>query len=251
MWIHGGGLVSGSKEQVANYCKILASKGYLVAAIDYTIAPEAKFPGPIRQAGAALDYLISHERQLGIDTSLVVIAGDSGGSMIAAQVANINSNPGYAALIGVHPITHPGMIKGLVLFCGIYDIQKINMDGPFGFFMRTVTWSYFGTKEWSKDRYAMTASVNQYITHSFPPSFISAGNKDPLLAQSLAFSNTLSKAGVPIDTLFFSADRQPPLEHEYQFSLDDNAGLLALERSLAFLSKLKMNNKIPPASPIN
>ena len=46
IWIHGGGLISGNKGQVSNYCKILSSKGYVVIAIDYTIAPEGKFPTP-------------------------------------------------------------------------------------------------------------------------------------------------------------------------------------------------------------
>nr|MCU0385922.1 alpha/beta hydrolase [Flavihumibacter sp.] len=44
VWFHGGGLISGNKEQVGNYCKILAAKGFAVASVDYTIAPEARYP---------------------------------------------------------------------------------------------------------------------------------------------------------------------------------------------------------------
>ena len=57
VWIHGGGLISGDKTQVGNYCKILASKGFVVTSIDYMIAPEGKYPKPLIQTNAALEFL--------------------------------------------------------------------------------------------------------------------------------------------------------------------------------------------------
>jgi acetyl esterase len=59
VWTHGGGLISGDRSQVSNYCKILASKGFVLAAIDYTIAPEAKYPTPIQQLNKALEFITS------------------------------------------------------------------------------------------------------------------------------------------------------------------------------------------------
>jgi acetyl esterase len=75
------------------------------------------------------------------------------------------------------------------------------------------------------------------VTGEFPPSFISAGNGDPLLPQSIALADRLASRGVRVERLFFVSDRQPPLPHEDQFSLDNEAGRLALERSLAFLAR--------------
>jgi acetyl esterase len=77
--------------------------------------------------------------------------------------------------------------------------------------------------------------VANYVTGAFPPAFVSAGNADPLLSQSLEMAKVLKAAGVRVDTLFFPDDHEPPLPHEYQFNLDTEAGQLALERSLAFL----------------
>ncbi|MBK9334405.1 MAG: alpha/beta hydrolase [Ignavibacteria bacterium] len=44
VWTHGGGWISGNKEQVSNYCKILAGKGYIVVSVNYSTAPEEKYP---------------------------------------------------------------------------------------------------------------------------------------------------------------------------------------------------------------
>lgn len=64
----------------------------------------------------------------------------------------------------------------------------------------------------------------------FPPSFISSGNGDPLAPQAVALAQKLSQLGVRVDTLFFPQDRQPPLPHEYQFNLDDQARQEALHQ---------------------
>jgi hypothetical protein len=42
---------------------------------------------------------------------------------------------------------------------------------------------------------------------------------------------------VRLERLFFAGDHQPPLPHEYQFNLDNEAGRLALARSVAFLAR--------------
>ena len=54
VWVHGGGWLSGSKEFVANYLKILASKGFTVVGVGYSIAPGATYPTPVRQVNTAL-----------------------------------------------------------------------------------------------------------------------------------------------------------------------------------------------------
>lgn len=242
LWIHGGGLISGNKEQVSNYCKILSSKGFVVVAMDYTIAPEGKYPTPLIQTNKALSYIDENADRFQIDTSNIILAGDSGGAFIAAQVANTIYNKKYAEMTKVNPGIHPENLKGLLLYCGIYDLPD-NMEGTFEAFMNTVVWSYFGEKDISDNTYAKTAFVCKHITSSFPPCFISAGNGDPLLSQSLELSSKLSEKNIAIDTLFYSANRQPSLPHEYQFTLDTDAGKQALKRSLLFLENVTNNNQ--------
>lgn len=238
VWTHGGGLISGDKEQVSNYCKIIANRGYLVISIDYTVAPKAKYPTPIQQLNRALAYISLNPDTLHADTSFIVLAGDSGGSMISAAAANVISSPVYASITKVNPGLNPNQLKGLLLYCGIYEIDNLETEGSFSSFLKTVQWAYFGEKDISQNQYAKSASITKFLTTSFPPSFISAGNSDPLLNQSKLLASKLSALKVPIDTLFYPENHKPELGHEYQFILDQS-GKEALERSIMFLKSIE------------
>ena len=241
VWVHGGGWVSGTKDQIANYAKILAGKGYTVVGVDYSLAPGATFPTPARQVNTALAYLANNAKRLHVDPSRFVLAGDSGGAHIAAVVANAIAVPSYAKAVGIAPSIERSQIAGMLLYCGPYTAEGINLDGPFGNFMKTVLWAFSGEREFKANSHFATAWVMNYVTAVFPPTFISAGNADPLLPQSVAFAGALSRYGVRVDSLFFPDDYKPPLPHEYQFNLDTEPGKLALERSIAFLSSLHSN----------
>jgi hypothetical protein len=68
--------------------------------------------------------------------------------------------------------------------------------------------------------------------------FISAGNADPLGLHSKALAEVAKAKGVDVDGLFFPDDYSPPLQHEYQFDLDEKAGRLALDRTETFLKRV-------------
>jgi acetyl esterase len=246
IWVHGGGLISGSKEQVRNYCKILAGKGFAVAAIDYSVAPGKLYPTPVRQGNEALAYLLRESGQLPIDTSKIFLAGDSGGSHIIAQLAAGINSASYASLLGFKPALQAGGIKGMILFCGPYDIRNAVTSGIAAHFMTTVLWAYSGRKDFSKDPYFESSNVLDYLNSHFPPSFISAGNGDFLLPHSEAMARKLSSLQVPIDTLFFDKALQPPLPHEYQFNLGQEPAREALDRVVGFIHKTSAGMAVNP-----
>ena len=99
-------------------------------------------------------------------------------------------------------------------------------------------WSYSGSRDYATNQGFALASILHYVTPKFPPTFISAGNGDPLLPHSVAMADALAKEGVRVDRLFFAQEHTPTLPHEYQFNLDTDAGQLALARSLGFLSSI-------------
>jgi len=57
VWVHGGAWVSGDKDDIDNYMKILASHGFTTVSVNYSIAPEKQYPTPIVQLNDALEYL--------------------------------------------------------------------------------------------------------------------------------------------------------------------------------------------------
>lgn len=236
VWVHGGGFVAGDKSELANYCKILASKGFAVAAVNYSLAPGAIYPVPVGQVNEAIAYLARKATELSIDSSCMIIAGDSGGAHIAAQLANCFTNSAYAGLLGITPSVDPGKLKGALLYCGPYNAKLVNLEDDYAWFLKTVLWSYMGNKDFKNDPKVNYFSVSEFVSGNFPRTFISVGNKDPLSPHSHDLAAKLTAKGVLVDSLFFPDDYSPGLPHEYQFNLDNNAGKLALDRTLQFLS---------------
>lgn len=238
VWVHVGGWVSGSKNDVANYLKILASRGFTVVGLDYSIAPGATYPTPVKQVLTALEHLRANAQDYGIDPDSLVLAGDSAGSQIASQVATILTSPDYAANTGIGATIPAQSLVGVILFCGAYDIGLADVEGAFGGFLETVLWSYSGTRDYMNMPGFEYASVANHVTDAFPPAFISAGNADALAPQSVKLAKRLTELGVPATELFFAPDHEPALNHEYQFDLRLTGAQVALDESVAFLTGL-------------
>jgi acetyl esterase/lipase len=235
VWVHGGGWVAGSKDGVANYLKVLAGRGYTTVGVEYSHGFGVTYPKPVEQVNAALGHLVRAAVELNIDPTALVLAGDSAGAQIAAQLAIIATDPAYAARVGIAPALQAKQVAAVLLLSGAYDIEAVDFGGANGWFVRTVLWAYVGTKDFLSDDRFKLASVTQHVTGAFPPSFISSGNGDPLAPQAVALAHRLEQLGVRVDSLFFPPNYSPPLPHEYQFNLDIPAGREALERMLRFV----------------
>lgn len=237
VWVHGGAWIAGTKSDLSGYLQILAAEGYTTVGIDYTVAPQAIYPGPVVQTNAAFAHLAENAERYNIDPARLMIAGDSAGAQIAAQFANIVTSPDYADLVGIAPAIAPDQLAGAILFCGAYQLEGIDLDGDFGWFLRTVLWAYTGVRDFMNDPEFRQASVTNFVTGDFPPAFISAGNGDPLNPQSIRLAERLSAHGVPVQALFFAPDHTPAQPHEYQFSLDTAEAQQALAALKAFLAE--------------
>ena len=148
VWIHGGGFVSGRRSDITNYAKILAAEGFVVVNMEYTIAPEATYPGPVRQVLAALAFLGREQDKLGLPSDRFVLAGDSAGAQLAAQAAAVITNAEYARRVGVESRIEPERIVGALLHCGVYDIGGMGSDGGvLGWFVGAAGWAYSGKRD--------------------------------------------------------------------------------------------------------
>lgn len=234
VWVHGGAWISGSKELISNYMRVLAGEGYTAVAVEYTIAPEGQYPLPIEQIADSLGYLDANARAFNVDSSKLILAGDSAGAQIAAQVANVVTSSEYASSIKVESPIEPEQLVGVVLACGAYDLSLVNAEGSFGWFLDTVLWSYFGARDYKTRPEVASASVVDYLTAKYPPTYITVGNWDPLYPQSVEFKAKLQGLGVDVQSMIFNPDFRPGLEHEYQFLLNDQ-GRFNLQRMDAFI----------------
>ena len=140
VWLHGGGYVLGDKEVTKEYAMTLASHGYVVANVNYALAPEHKYPTPVVQANQALKYLNSNAAKYGGDMDRLFPGGNSAGAQIVSQIAAITSNERLVKSMGIKPAIENEQLSGVLLFCSIYDMKTVRATGtPF---LETFMWSY-------------------------------------------------------------------------------------------------------------
>jgi acetyl esterase/lipase len=92
IYVHGGGWVGGTARNAGTFENFpgvladLASRGYVVASVNYRLAGEARFPGAIQDVKAAVRYLRANAASLGVDPDKVLIWGSSAGGQLAGLV---------------------------------------------------------------------------------------------------------------------------------------------------------------------
>jgi acetyl esterase/lipase len=233
LWVHGGGFISSSPATVADYTILLAHAGYTVASLDYSLAPGARYPIPVRQGNAALRYLRAHAGRFGGDPARIVLGGDSAGAQIASQLAAVQTDPGLARSAGLTAALPPGALRGVVLFCGLYDLRTV---GTTGFpALRTYLWAYTGVRDWTSYPAIGQLSTTLHVTSRYPPTFLSVGDADPFRSQAAELASVLRRHAVPLTTLFWNGTGDH-LNHEYQFDFDLPQARTAFQRTLAFLA---------------
>ena len=97
VWYHGGGWVIGDLESADPTARKLANRtGAVVVSVDYALAPERPFPAGPDECVAALEWVVAHADELGIDAARVAVGGDSAGGNLAAVVSIAARDRGIA-----------------------------------------------------------------------------------------------------------------------------------------------------------
>lgn len=89
VYVHGGGFVVGNLDTHDRVCRILAHEtGAVVAAVDYHLSPESKYPVNIQECALVAQLLHEGGEEMGIDGDDLSFAGDSGGAVLS-MAANL------------------------------------------------------------------------------------------------------------------------------------------------------------------
>lgn len=88
LYLHGGGWALFSIDTHDRLMREYAERaGCAVAGLDYSLAPEHPFPVQLDETGACLEWLYGHGADLGIETSRIVVGGDSAGGNLSICTA--------------------------------------------------------------------------------------------------------------------------------------------------------------------
>ncbi|KFC17982.1 alpha/beta hydrolase [Epilithonimonas lactis] len=107
--VHGGGWISGSKENEKYMAQELASKGYVAMAVGYRLADVAKYPAAINDVETAIRFLMKNKKKYSLDSKNIAVLGESAGAQIATLVGVRKENK-IKAIVNVDGIVsfiHP------------------------------------------------------------------------------------------------------------------------------------------------
>ena len=95
VYIHGGGLLWGTKEELSEeMIQLYTKNGYGVFSIDYRLAPETKLPDILEDVQDALQWLESEgSKQFSIDPKKIAVIGSSAGAFLALSTGTFKNKP--------------------------------------------------------------------------------------------------------------------------------------------------------------
>lgn len=110
--VHGGGWISGSKENEKFLAQELASKGYIAMAINYSLSDFAKYPAAVEDIEDALKFLKKYHKKFGLNKKKIAIGGNSAGAQLATLVGVKNKVQAIVNIDGIVSFTHPESEEG-------------------------------------------------------------------------------------------------------------------------------------------
>jgi acetyl esterase/lipase len=240
---HGGGFIDGDKKEVEHYFVHLANDGFVTVNINYALAPEhASYPMPVKQIEEAYTFIKDHATEYNLNLDHVYFGGDSAGGHIIAQFVTMQTSDEYLSLmnsstpIQFSKVVERSALRGVLFFCALFDMAEMAKPPPDAMILpvRRISQAYFRTSD-MKSSMVANASVFDKVTSNFPRTFITDGNRYSLEWQAKKFEAALRSRGVEVESVFFKKTTAP-LNHEYQFNMDDPHALQTYEKVVVFLN---------------
>ncbi len=193
LFLHQGGSVIGDLETCDTFCtQLAAGLGAVVVSLDYLLAPEHQFPTQNDNVDAAWDWLLDSARYLSIDTSQLVVCGDSAGGQLTASLCQRlrdaeRPQPAVQALI--YPFVDAAATGGSMESCA--DAFPLTIDIAHFFTAQLVPDGF--------DREDPSFSPAQHLNLAgLAPAVVVTAAFDILRDQGVAYGDKLREAGVPV-----------------------------------------------------
>ncbi len=195
VYFHGGGWVLGGTDTHDRLIRELANGAKAaVVFVNFTLAPDAKYPTQIEEAYAATKYVAENAKALNLKASELVVAGDSvGGNMVAAVtlLAKERGGPSIAYQVLFYPVTDAN-----------FETQSYRDYAQKHFLTREAMkwfWGHYTADEAVRKEPTaspLRASLDQL--KGLPPALVITGEFDVLRDEGEAYAHKLSEAGVTV-----------------------------------------------------
>ncbi|HEY3281680.1 MAG TPA: alpha/beta hydrolase [Armatimonadota bacterium] len=86
LFVHGGGWCEGDKSGTADRARQMAELGYVVAAINYRLAPKHPYPAAVEDCWTALKWLREHAEEYQLNPAKIGAQGESAGGHLVTML---------------------------------------------------------------------------------------------------------------------------------------------------------------------
>ncbi len=191
LFIRGSGWWAGSLDSHERTTRLFANaSGLAICSLDYHRIPEHRYPVQKDEVLAAIQWLRSEGRSLGLDPTRLILWGESAGATLALSAAQ--------ALQGCTQ-----KLSGLILFYGNFGIPGPSAR-PYSHWVYD---QYLGHAARRTDPQAVPLIGDM---RGLPRTWLGVGDLDPLAASTVTLSERLAAARIPYDLVRF-----PGLPHAF------------------------------------
>ena len=188
MYVHGGGWSKGDKSEGAGAMEIdsLQRAGFLVAAVNYRLAPKYKFPAMIEDVKCAVRSLRAHAKEYNLDPNRIGVYGGSAGGHLVSLLGTTDAGAGFD--VGEY-LDQSSRVQAVVDMFGPTDLSAQFEGG------------YENARRVFGDFDAALASPVTYVSADDPPFLILHGEQDMLvpIEQSEILLAALQAVNVPAE----------------------------------------------------
>lgn len=190
LYLHGGGFVAGGIVACDHICRRLAHEsGAVVASVEYRLAPEHRFPGPLHDCLDAADWFLGLADEFGLDVTRLVVGGDSAGGNLAAAIAVVFRDTGRP--LAGQLLIYPAIDLSLSL-PGVHHYRGIGLSEAD---LRACATAYLGDQD-PTDPYASPWYAEPT---GLARAFVLTVRHDVLGHEGIAYAEKLLTAGVPVE----------------------------------------------------
>jgi len=203
LYMHGGGWILGSAGSHGRFAAELAwAADAAVVFIDYTLAPEAKYPAQIEQCYAVARWVAEEGDGHGLDPSRIAVAGDSAGGNMATVLCIMAKHRGDVTFVQqsmYYPMTD-------ALTDEESESYRLFKDGPYGT-AETMEWfwsTYLPEQELRLESTVSPLRATLEELRGLPPALVIVDENDVLRDQGEAYASKLRDADVPTACVRFN-----------------------------------------------
>jgi acetyl esterase/lipase len=192
IYIHGGFWAAGNKEGSLMSLLPWMEMGWNVVNVEYRLARVALAPAAVEDCLCALRFLAAQAKTYNIDTSRMVVTGESAGGHLALTTGILPESAGLdRECAGPTPVPK---VAAIINWFGITDVADV-VDGPH---RANAAMQWMGGLP-NREEVARRVSPLTYIRAGLPPILTVHGDADTTVPyqHAVRLHEALAKAGVP------------------------------------------------------